>query len=292
MPQTRLGELTIDRVVEFEQPEFDIYEFFPDATPELLAPHLDWLVPRVLDPATDKLVMPMQTYVVRTPRHTILIDTCIGHDKTLAFRPNWHKRTGGTYLADLKALGVAPESGDYVMCTHLHPDHGGWNTRLVDGRWAPTFPNAKYVMARDELTYWEASHKHKRRWVYTESVLPVVEAGQALVVDSDHALDDNVWLEPSPGHTPGHVSVRLSSNGAGAVMCGDLIHSPIQCVYPHWNSMVCIDPEQARKTRADFLDRYCDSAVRVLTAHFPAQSIGRITPHGDAYRFVYDGEDD
>ena len=147
MPQTRLGELTIDRVVEFEQPEFDIYEFFPDATPELLAPHLDWLVPRVLDPATDKLGMPVQSYVVRTPRHTILIATCIGHAKTLAFRPNWHKRTGGTYLADLKALGVAPESVDYVMCTHLHPDHVRWHTRLSDGRWAPTFPTAKSVMA-------------------------------------------------------------------------------------------------------------------------------------------------
>ncbi len=280
-----VGEIRIARVVELIDRQFNIYKFFPEATAEALAPHRHWLEPRALEPETDQMVLPIQTYVVRTDHHTILIDTCIGNDKSLAFRGEWHQRRDPGYLRTLAGLGVRPEEVDYVMCTHLHPDHVGWNTRLEDGRWVPTFANAKYLIAREELAFWQAENAAKPVSYFAESVLPVVEAGRAILVDSDHALDDQVWLEPSPGHTPGHVSIRLASKGDDAVMSGDLIHSPIQCVYPEWNSRACRDKARAARTRRDFLEHYSESGALVLTAHFPVPSVGHVVADGAAFRF-------
>ncbi|MDP6708917.1 MAG: MBL fold metallo-hydrolase [Alphaproteobacteria bacterium] len=290
-----LGEISLARVLESEGPYAEPTNLLPDATPENLAPHMDWLQPRVFDPATGMLVLAVQSYVVRTRHHTILIDTCVGEEKERYHNASWNMRRDTRYLADLAAMGLAPEDIDFVMCTHLHPDHVGWNTRLVDGRWVPTFPNAKYVFSQTEYDFWEPKAKRDNRkfgdGAIGDSVFPVVEAGQALMVATDHALDDEVWLEPSPGHTPGHVSIRLASGGEEAVMSGDLIHSPIQCAEPDWCTVACFDKDQARATRRAFLEDCAETGRLALTAHFPSPSIGRFTRQGEVYRFLYDGEE-
>jgi glyoxylase-like metal-dependent hydrolase (beta-lactamase superfamily II) len=229
----------------------------------------------------------MQSYLVRTRHHTILVDTCVGDHKKRQ-RPSWNMTTSGKFLADLVAAGVRPEAVDYVLCTHLHVDHVGWNTQLRDGRWVPTFPNAKHVFSRQEWDYWAAVHQATPLEHIADSVLPIVEAGQAVFVANDYALTDEVWLEPTPGHTPNHVSVHLASNGVHAVITGDMMHSPVQCAELMWVARPDYDRDLARATRRAFLERYCDTDVLICGTHFPSPSMGHIVPHGDAFRFKYE----
>ncbi len=291
MSARRLGDITIARIVDWEEPVFATTRLIPNATPEALAPYRHWLEPKALDPATGLLILPIQSYVVRTRHHNILIDGCLGEDKTCRWLRPWHQLRGLRYLRDLATLGLAPEDIDFVMCTHLHFDHVGWNTRLVDGRWVPTFPKARYVISRRELEWWKSYNAGASAEDYEEcideSVLPVVEAGQALLVTEDHAIDDEVWLEPLIGHTPGHFGVRLKSNGAEAIMIGDLMHSPVQCAEPDWHSSGDFDPDEARRVRRRFLETHAESDKLVLTAHFPSPSIGYVRRHGEAFRFDY-----
>lgn len=283
-----IGDLKLSRVLEMIMP-FERKKFFPDNTDEDWAPHRSWLEPDALDPATDSLMLPMQSYVVQTPDHTILIDTCVGNHKQRPTRPQWHLKNDGTYLAALQANGIDPAQVDYVMCTHLHSDHVGWNTRLDNGRWVPTFPNAKYIFSEKELSSWrDSGHEKFSRDPYDDSVSPVVEAGLSQLVADDHVLNDFVRLEPTPGHTLGHVAVVLESAGAQAVMSGDLMHCPVQCVHPEWHPWPDWDPQMAAKTRRSFLERYADTDTLVCTAHFPLPSAGKIISQGEAFRFVYD----
>jgi glyoxylase-like metal-dependent hydrolase (beta-lactamase superfamily II) len=286
----QIGELTIARAVEIITP-FDRSTFFPETTPADWAPHESWLKPNAMDPDSGALLFPVQSYVVRTAHHTILIDSCVGNDKQRPNRPAWHMKSDDTYMQALGALGVALEDVDFVMCTHLHSDHVGWNTRLVDGRWAPTFPNARYVFTRKELEAWEQGHPKFPRFPLEDSVLPVIAAGQAELVTNDYALDDQVWLEPTPGHTPDHVAICLASRGQRAVMCGDVMHSPVQCLHPEWTAWPDWDPEQAKRTRRAFMERYCDTDTLVCTVHFPLPSAGRIVADGDAFRFDFEDAD-
>lgn len=276
----RIGNIEIHRVVDWEAPYLRPSEIFAEATDEALAPHLDWLVPQVLCPETGRIIMPVQAYLLRTSRHTILLDSCIGCDKHNPWYKPWHLRRDETWLDRLAAAGAGPEDIDYVLCSHLHSDHCGWNTRLKDGRWVPTFPNARYVFSRREVAHVEAAGDS----IFAESVAPVLEAGQAVLVDMDHALDDEVWLEPTPGHTPGHVSVRIRSAGEDAVITGDMIHHPCQIAKPDWSSAVDYDKDQSRETRSDFLRRYADQPVLVIGTHFVTPTAGRIVRDGDAYR--------
>jgi glyoxylase-like metal-dependent hydrolase (beta-lactamase superfamily II) len=171
----------------------------------------------------------------------------------------------------------------------MHADHVGWNTRLENGRWVPTFPNARYVFSKKELEAWrDIGHAGFSRSPLEDSVLPVLEAGRAELVANDFALGDHIRLEPTPGHTPDHVAVAIASNGASAVMCGDLMHSPVQCLHPEWVPWPDWDPALAAQTRRAFLERYCDTPTLVCTAHFPLPSAGRVVRAGNAFRFVYD----
>ncbi|HTQ76619.1 MAG TPA: MBL fold metallo-hydrolase [Burkholderiales bacterium] len=284
----RVGALEVRRALESVTP-FSRKMFFPDVPDEAWAPHLGWLAPRGYDPKADTLLFPVQSYVVRTSHHTILIDTCVGNHKERPNRPLWHRKTDTAWLDALAAMGLSPADIDYVFCTHLHADHAGWNTKLEDGRWVPTFPKAKYVFSKKELEAWrDVGHPKFSRAVYQDSVLPVVEAGRALLVSGDWELDDEVRLEPTPGHTPDHVAVRFDSRGETAVMCGDLIHSPVQCRHPDWVPWPDWDPALAARTRRDFLERYCGTPALVCTAHFPLPSAGRVVREGNAFKFVDD----
>ena len=286
----RIGEIVVARALEMVMP-FGRRTFFPQVTDEQWAPHLPWLAPNAYDPASDSLLFPMQSYVVRTSHHTILIDTCVGNHKERPTRPQWHQKTDETYLRALAAQGLSPADIDFVFCTHLHSDHVGWNTRLEDGRWVPTFPNARYVFSKKELETWrDVGHPKFSRVTLEDSVLPIVEAGRAQLVSNDYALDDEVRLEATPGHTPDHVAVALTSKGQSAVMCGDMMHSPVQCRHPDWMPWPDWDPEIAARTRRSFLERYCDTSTLICTAHFPLPSAGRIVRSGAAFDFAYDAE--
>ncbi len=287
MNDIAIGSLVVSRVVEDPRALFETARFFPDSTEDAIAEARGWMGERFFDAESGCFVLAVQSYVVRAGGRTILIDACVGNHKQGRRRASWN---GGNWpwLENLAAVGVAPEDVDTVVCTHLHVDHAGWNTRLVDGRWVPTFPNAEYLTVQAELDSLErnrVSGPDQYRHLYDDSVLPVIESGQIVIVETDHAVAPGVDLEPSPGHTPGHVSVRMASDGAAAVAIGDMLHHPIQGTHPEWNSMVCEDPELARRTRIDFLERTADSGIAVLPAHFDPALVERA---GETFRFAFD----
>src|SRR5262245_52570599 len=214
MDAIQLGPVTISRVVEIGRSSFPTAMMLPGSDPGKIAAHLAWIRPHFFDETTGDIGSRIQTWVVRTPRHTILIDTGVGNDKQRAENPTWHLRHG-TFLDDLKAAGVTPEGVDYVLCTHMHIDHVGWNTRLQGGTWVPTFPRAKYVFVGEEWEFWrhEAETGKEPYGCIDDSVFPIVNAGQAIIVDVDEYLS----FEPSRGHTPGHASIRLKTPAGEAV---------------------------------------------------------------------------
>jgi glyoxylase-like metal-dependent hydrolase (beta-lactamase superfamily II) len=283
-----IGEFELDRVVESEEPLVAPKDFFPDATADVFEEHADWLQPDHVDPQSGKLVICVQSYIIRTSRHTILVDACVGNDKERDVFPGWNMRNG-PFLEDLAAAGVHPDEVDFVLCTHLHTDHVGWNTRLVDGRWVPTFPNARYIFARREYEFWEARNRaavsEGSPTPFADSVLPVMEAKQAVLVDMDHQIEDGIWLEPAPGHTEGNVMVNLRSRDDTAVLSGDVIHHPVQLVRPDWSSRACEDKTQSHATRLGLIERMADSDTLLVPAHFASPSVGHIVRAGDHFGY-------
>ncbi|WP_315783111.1 MBL fold metallo-hydrolase [Bradyrhizobium sp. SZCCHNPS1003] len=277
-----VADTTIHRIIEQETTFLPAREMFPELTPEMLAAERSALQAAGALDAQDTLILCFQSYVVRTPHHTILIDSCIGNDKPRA-RPVWNMKTDDTYMRALATAGVSVDDIDVVMCTHLHTDHVGWNTRLDNGRWVPTFPNARYVFAQREYDYWVAQNAKAEVPPFADSVLPVVEAKRADIVKDGFAIGDHVRLLPTPGHTPGHVAVAVGKGKDDAVFSGDLMHSPLQLGLPELSPKFDVDPAQAAATRRTFLDRYCDTATLCCTAHFPSPSVGRIRRKGDGF---------
>ena len=238
-----VNDMTIHRIVEQEAGFTPILEFLPSLSKELLDENRSWMEPAALDPATGMAVLCFQSYVVKTPHHTILVDACIGNDKSFPHRPTWHRKSDSSWMQALKAAGVTVDDIDIVMCTHLHGDHVGWNTRLENGRWVPTFPNAKYLFSKKEYEYWDGVHRETPLDPMRDSVLPIIDAKKAELVTSDYAVDDHIRLTPTPGHTPDHFAVCAGRSGDQAVFTGDLIHSPIQARYPDLVMRVDYDPD-------------------------------------------------
>jgi glyoxylase-like metal-dependent hydrolase (beta-lactamase superfamily II) len=289
--QWRFGDITIDRVVEAEMPTFKPAVLLPDASDEIVERHREWLEPHMLDPRTGHLVMSFHSFVIRTPRTTILVDTCGGNDKPRPQKARYHMKNH-PYLERLAAIGLEPEQVDYVMCTHLHVDHVGWNTRLVNGRWVPTFPNARYLFSRIEWEFWQQHYRQpdfRDDPYHEDSILPVIAAGKAQFVEFGHQIDDGVWIEPTPGHTPGHVCVHVSSGQRDAVMSGDLMHHVLQCLEPDLSSAFCVDPAHSRRTRRQFLERFADTETLIMPAHFAEPSAGRVRGAHQGFGFVFDG---
>ncbi len=280
MQRWQIGDVRITRIVEQETPAPGTF-VLPDAEPARVAAHA-WLRPHFAD-AEGQLVMSVHAFVVESGGRRIVVDTCVGNDKDRTL-PFWH-RLQGPFLRDLADAGFPRESIDTVLCTHLHVDHVGWNTMLVDGRWVPTFPNARYVFARAEWEHWRTEPQPEGD-VVGDSVRPILDAGLADLVEPGHRLTDEVRLEPTPGHTPGHTSVHVASRGAEAVITGDVMHHPVQCAEPTWRSNFDVDADAARRTRRECLTRWADRAALVLGTHFATPTAGRIVRHGDAWRFT------
>jgi glyoxylase-like metal-dependent hydrolase (beta-lactamase superfamily II) len=279
MLQWQIGDVTISSVVEFEGPVPGV-AVLPEATAEAVL-DVDWLQPQFAD-AAGSVVMRIQALVVESRRRRIVVDTCLGNDKprTNEFFNELH----GPFLDDLTAAGFAPESIDAVVCTHLHVDHVGWNTVLRDGRWVPTFPEARYYLSRADVEYWSTTPS-KDGDLFGDSVRPVIAAGLADLIDPPFAITDEVVIVPTPGHSPGHVSILIQSGGAEAVITGDVIHHPVQCARPAWASAFDEDVAHAEKTRREFLERYADTDVLVIGTHFGTPTAGHIVRDGDAYLF-------
>jgi glyoxylase-like metal-dependent hydrolase (beta-lactamase superfamily II) len=251
-----IASATIHRIVEQEGPFFEAMQFFPTMTRELLDENRGWLQPRFLD-ARDRLML-------------------------------WHMMNSDRYEKNLAASGFGVNDIDFVMCTHLHTDHVGWNTRLENGQWVPTFPKARYVFADRELAYWTRRQKDDPAacpWV-TDSVLPIVAANRVDIVKSAHAFNDLVTLIPTPGHTIDHYSVQVGKPGADAVITGDMIHSPLQARYPELGMMSDYDSGQAAESRRELFGRFCDTSTLMCTAHFPSPSIARVVRWQDAFDFI------
>lgn len=268
-----VGEVTITAVIESTEaftPEFVRKHVLPAATPEALAA-LPWLAPHWVDEAGDPRLV-SQTFLVASCGRRILVDTCLGNDKERR-NPAFH-RLQTPLLDRLAAAGAAPEDIDVVLCTHLHFDHVGWNTRWTGAAWVPTFPRARYLFARDEWAHWEARAAHG--YVMNDSLRPVMDAGLADLVAPDHAITDEVALFPTPGHTPGHVSVRIRSGGAEAIITGDALHHPCQIAHPEWPSLADSDREAAHATRAALIDDAAARGVLVIGTHFAPPAAGDV----------------
>ena len=284
--EIHVGEARVVRVEELLMPT-SMRWLFPelaDGRP-IVEQNREWLAPHFVNDR-GHLLQSIHSLVIFVDGRTIVVDTCVGNDKQRTDgSPEWHERSG-PFLDDLARV-IDPAEVDTVVCTHLHVDHVGWNTRLVDGVWQPTFPNARYVFVEKELAFWEseAARDESSRVLMDDSVRPVVEAGLADLVAADYVVSPSVQLEPSHGHTPGHVCVRLTSGGQDAVISGDLMHSPIQCAIPDERPRLDRDAAPARAARHTFLERYADSGVLVFGTHFSPPSAGWIRREGRAYRF-------
>ncbi|WP_431015421.1 MBL fold metallo-hydrolase [Bradyrhizobium pachyrhizi] len=290
MKQVRIGDVTIDAAIERDGPWRKPQDFFIGYNDTVFNEHLRSMAPEGFDASSGLMVITYQTFVVRTPHHTILVDTCTGEDKghpppvDFSGKERWRN--------ELFALGVTYDEIDYVFCTHMHVDHTGWNTSLRDGRWVPTFPNAKYVFHKREYAAWEAQISGGMistplAAMFTNNCLPVVEAGQAVFVDDDYALDDTITLTPTPGHSPCHCCVNIASKGQRAVVAGDLMHHEIQCREPDWSARPDWDPVLSALSRRRFFASVAETGTLILPVHFPAPTVGLIRQNGAQFAYEY-----
>ena len=278
----RIGEVTVTRILELEATGGTRF-ILPQATREVVQ-EIGWLAPHFAD-EDGRLKMSVHALCVETPTKRIIVDTCIGNDKQRDI-PTWsHLQTN--FLADLAAAGFARESIDTVLCTHLHVDHVGWNTMLVDGKWTPTFPNARYLLGRAEFDYWRGEDETREDLStspFHDSVKPVFDAGLVDLVETDHRVCDEVTLEPTLGHTPGHVSVRIRSKGEEALITGDFIHHPCQLARPDWASAADYDADASTATRRRVFGALQGAPVLVIGTHFAAPTAGHVVRDGAAWR--------
>ncbi len=291
MTQRRIGDMSLSRVEEMIIPLIEADKMFPSFGPETVAEHGDWLSPTYYDSASKRLLMSIHSWVLRTARHTVLVDTCFGNHRD---RPGFRagNQLDTPWLENLAAVGVKPEEVDIVMCTHLHVDHVGWNTRLENGRFVPTFPNARYIFSRKDFDLYDAENKidPKRKaqhGAFDDAVLPIVSAGKAQMIDGAYAIDDELLIRPEPGHTPGSITLEAKSKGQSGLFTGDILHHPIQVWHPDWNSKFCADPINAAKSRRHVLEHCVEHGSLLLPAHFAAPHCGHVHEAGDSFRFAF-----
>jgi glyoxylase-like metal-dependent hydrolase (beta-lactamase superfamily II) len=283
-----VGKSTITRVEETYGATFRPGDIFPEWTDATLAEHGHWLAPNHYDAASALLKISVHSWLLQVGRQKILIDACCGNHKSKPARPFWHM-LNLPYLERLAAAGARPHEIDLVMCTHLHHDHVGWNTQLRDGRWVPTFPNARYVFSKPDFEYFrrldaDPALGPAESGTFRECVLPIVEAGRADLVTGPHRLNEHLEILPAPGHSAGHVVFKLDSGGARAVFIGDVFHHLLQVHYPHWNFPKNSDADQARTSRRMVLELCASTGALVLPCHVGAPFAGHIDAAGAGFR--------
>lgn len=281
MPTRDWGEARITPINETEV-LFRSTIFYPDASIEALA-SVPWLgEPHVTEKGHIRLMI--RAFVIETPLTRIVVDTCMGNDKPRDWAAANMLKTN--FIEKMAAAGYPRETIDVVLCTHLHVDHVGWNTMLVDGVWRPTFPNARYLFARTEFEHCQAQEDAEDRVIFSDSIAPVVDAGLVDLVEVDHRIDQWVKLVPTHGHTPGHVSVLVGEGERQALITGDSFHSPVQVAFPQWGTVADHDMVASRRMRETILSDLSSSSCCMLGTHFPEPAAGRIIREGCGFRFV------
>lgn len=284
----QLGVLQIIRVEEFATVRVPVDMLLDQPHKQAISESRKLIPGGCYDFDTHEAILALHAWVVRTPQHLILIDSCAGNDKERPGLPGIHQLQT-PWLRRLREHGIAPEEIDYVVCTHLHADHVGWNTRREDARWVPTFPNATYIFGRTEFDHWKnvavEGEDVLQKLVFEDSVRPCVEAGCVRLVGDGFAVDDWVNVEAAPGHTVGHTIVRARSGAQVALFVGDVVHSPIQFTFPDVNHEACEIPEQSRTTRRRILAEAAENGHLLIPAHFPAPGFGRVSVIGDRFSF-------
>jgi glyoxylase-like metal-dependent hydrolase (beta-lactamase superfamily II) len=282
----KVGDTTITKLTEVVFPEFS--DVIPAATPEVVK-QVKWLFPHFVTPE-GHLSLSIHSLIVDTPGAKLIVDTCIGNGRDRDPFEVMHMLST-SYMEDMKAAGYHPDGIDYVLCTHLHVDHVGWNTQLVNGKWVPTFPNASYLMGKQDLEFWgsidantDVEFMQIQRKVFDDSLQPILDAGLAKPVDGPAEVCEGVRLIPTPGHTPGHCSVLIESRGETAMITGDFIHHPIQFNDPGLVSPFDVDNDQAVATRRRVFGEYADSPTLIIGTHFAGPTAGRLVRDGDTYR--------
>lgn len=282
----QIGDVQATRIVEVNAHEDPFTMLSAEAEPDL-GKHYPWLAPHFVTP-DGHMKISFQAFALKTPSKTIIVDTCIGEGRVREFEIFTNMQSD--YLDDLAASGYDPDAADIVLCTHLHFDHVGWNTREENGRWVPTFPNARYLFDRHEYEHWRAERDrgegHFDHW--DDAIEPVVGAGLVDLIDSNHEICPEVSLFPTPGHTPGHVSVLIRSRGEEAVITGDLMHHPIQLARPDLPMNADSDKAQGIATRRAFCERFADSGVTVIGSHFCEPTAGRIVSDAKNWRLIWE----
>ncbi|RDE07360.1 MBL fold metallo-hydrolase [Sphingomonas aracearum] len=298
MKTITLGEISIAKVTEVDTMWFDPAWLYHNIQDDMLLRHKEQLGPRLIDPVSNKLALSFHSFLIQTGGLNILVDTCNGNHKNRDPRfPFYSNLKATTYLDNLARLGLRPDDIDMVLCTHLHTDHVGWNTYLSNGEWVPTFPRARYVMARQEFDHFNRLHAARPDYPvghgsFEDSVLPVVRAGLAQFVDMDHLvageIGNGVWMEPAVGHTPGHVTIHAKGGGRESIMTGDIIHHPILFLEPGLETKHDVDKVTCDATRQRLLRRLADTDDILLSAHFcdPTAGTVRSRPNGFAFAFL------
>jgi glyoxylase-like metal-dependent hydrolase (beta-lactamase superfamily II) len=275
-----VGRVKVTRLVEMDLPV--PASVIPQATAEELR-KLAWLYPHFVSEDDSILKLSVHALLVETPGFKLVVDTCVGND-----RPR--EITGGEplatpFLQHLDEARWSRDGVDVVVCTHLHVDHVGWNTMLENGRWTPTFPKARYLIGRREFEFWSAHDDEEQQTMLGDSVKPIFDAGLAQLVELDHVISPEIRLTPSIGHTPGHVSVIIESEGERAVITGDMVHHPSQLAHLDW-AFGDIDPKVGVLTRARLLAEWADQPILVIGTHFAAPTAGHVVRDGAAFRFA------
>jgi glyoxylase-like metal-dependent hydrolase (beta-lactamase superfamily II) len=293
MSTIQVGDVTITRVQEWKDHLFYRSELLPESTREAWEANQSWLVPEFWSRATDDAWLCSQPFVVRSAGRTIVVDTGIGNDKRRPSIPPFND-LHTDFLDRLTANGAAPGDVDLVVCTHLHPDHIGWNTRLVDGEWVPTFPHARYLLPQADFDWLsEASRSADQKdpsgfiGAFEDSVVPIAKAGQAEFWRDEYAIDDALRLSSVPGHTPGAAVLLITSDGQHAVLAGDIVHHPMQILDPDQRDMTDADQPLATASRRRILGWAADNQAALLPAHFPTDRAARIARRGGD--FAIDG---
>jgi glyoxylase-like metal-dependent hydrolase (beta-lactamase superfamily II) len=279
----KVGDVQIARIAELYGFEDNIQMLLKDLDAESVR-SIPWLHPHFATP-DGRMIISFQCFVLRSRGRNVMIDTCIGADRKREYEIFCNIQT--TFLDDLKAAGFPAESISTVLCTHLHFDHVGWNTKLVNGKWVPTFPQARYLFGKREYDHWvhlrttggyhDFEHLH-------DSIDPVIEAGLVDFIDPEYEVTDEVSLFPTPGHTPGHVSVLIRSRGEEAVITGDMMHHPIQFIDPPQHANFDMDKDQGGRTRQAFVDRFANGRTLVIGSHFAEPTSGWIVREGKGWK--------
>jgi glyoxylase-like metal-dependent hydrolase (beta-lactamase superfamily II) len=280
----KVGNVSITLVREFQQSvDLRLQGMLPHADPAVIEDNAHWLKPHFLTDAGE-LTVSVHSFVLESQDKTIIVDTCMGNDRVL---PGYEDMSNlqTPFLIDLENAGYPPDAVDVVLCTHLHFDHIGWNTRLIGKKWVPTFSKARYLFGRVDYEAWESRHGDAAV-TFNDAVRSIYDAGLADLMETDHRITDEVWLEPAPGHSPGHVSVRISSKGEDAVITGDVFHHPVQIVAPEWIMVADEDAEQGVATRIEFRSRYGDRPIRIFGTHFGGISTGYIVSDGGSWKLL------